>query len=114
MPVKVNGRTRLITTKEMRAWKKEAAAILKYESPIDTLLGYRLRIEVWWPDRRRRDLDGPVKVVIDALVSAKILKDDSFIRFFEVEDMTTQNYGDDIVPGVDVRVDTVERYMEPF
>ena len=114
IPIKVNGRVRLATSPEMRRWKKEVGGLLAGESPIPCLYGYRIRMEIYWPDRRKRDIDGPVKVCLDALVKAGILVDDSHVRCLIVEDMTTQNNGDDIEPGVDILVDTQERYLEPF
>lgn len=114
IPAKINGRTRLITSSEMRAWKKQVHEILQGEDEIPCVAGYRIHIAIWWPDRRKRDIDGPVKVCLDALVKAGILVDDSFVRYLTVEDMTTQRQGDDVEPGIDIRVDTEERFLKPF
>lgn len=114
VPVRVNGKVRLATAKKMRDWKEVAAATLADEPPITTQQGYRVELYVWWPDRRRRDLDGPVKVIFDALVKAGVISDDSEIRWFSVTDMTTNRYGDDVEPGIDVYVQTVEEYERPF
>lgn len=114
IPAKINGRTRLITSSEMRAWKKQAQEILSGHPEIPCVMGYRIHMSIWWPDRRKRDIDGPVKVCLDALVKAGILVDDSFVRYLSVQDMSTQNYGDDIEPGIDILVDTEERFSRPF
>jgi len=114
VPAKINGRTRLITSGPMRAWKKEAQQILAGHEEIPCVMGYRIHMMIWWPDRRKRDIDGPVKVCLDALVRAGILVDDSFVRYLSVEDMSTQRQGDDIEPGIDIRVDTEDRFSEPF
>ena len=114
VPIKVNGKIRLATAPKMRAWKKEAIASLEGAEPITTLLGYRIDLYVWWPDRRKRDLDGPVKVIFDALVKAGVISDDAEIRYFSVEDMSTQRQGDDIEPGIDAYVQTVEDWENPF
>jgi Holliday junction resolvase RusA-like endonuclease len=114
IPIKVNGKLRLATAKKMRDWKDAVAKELEGEEPIENLGGYIVKIKVWWPDRRRRDLDGPVKVIFDALVKAKIITDDSDIRFFSVEDMSSERYGDDIEPGIDVTITTMAEFNRPF
>jgi len=98
----------------MRAWKKQAQEILSGHPEIPCVMGYRISMFIWWPDRRKRDIDGPVKVCLDALVKAGILVDDSFVRYLSVQDMSTQNYGDNIEPGIDTKVDTEERFSRPF
>ena len=114
IPIKVNGKMRLATAKKMRDWKDAVAVELEGKDPIENLGGYIVKINVWWPDRRRRDLDGPVKVIFDALVKAKIITDDSDIRFFSVEDMSSERYGDDIEPGIDVTITTMAEFNRPF
>jgi Holliday junction resolvase RusA-like endonuclease len=114
IPAKVGGRTRLITSKEMREWKKKAHELLAWHPEIPCVMGYRIHIYIYWPDRRKRDIDGPVKVCLDALVRAGILVDDSFVRYLTVQDMTTQRQGDDIEPGIDIKVDTEDNFSHPF
>jgi crossover junction endodeoxyribonuclease RusA len=78
----VNGRTLL--SRDGRAYRNEV---------LNTLLrtgfvrgrsmpeGARLRVEIQAhvPDRRRRDLDGMLKAVLDALTHARVYEDDSLI-----------------------------------
>jgi crossover junction endodeoxyribonuclease RusA len=56
--------------------KVRALTIGKYER-IDKRCA--VRIEAYPPDKRRRDLDNMLKAVLDALVYAKVLADDSLI-----------------------------------
>lgn len=82
----VPAKRRWVTAPEYRAWQERAAiAILKQWQP-----KYRgtpwiadgeleIRIDARYPDRRRRDLDNCIKPVLDALVRAGIIVDDSCI-----------------------------------
>ena len=59
-----------------RAWKQEAVATIldtfeDYDMPyLPPDAEYRVLIAVNWPDRRRRDIDGPIKAVLDAITEA--------------------------------------------
>ena len=71
------GRSRYLSPRA-RAWHREAWAILR-----SSWRGRPMRGEVAVllvlhpPDRRRRDLDNILKAVLDALVKAQVLGDDS-------------------------------------
>ncbi len=39
----------------------------------------RVEVDLYPPDRRKRDIDNPMKALLDALTKAKIIEDDSFI-----------------------------------
>ena len=114
MPMRVGGKLRLAKAPKLRKWEDEAAKALAGAEPIPTDKGYRISLAIWWPDRRKRDIDGPVKVVFDALVRAGILIDDSLVRYFEVETPVSDHSLDDIEPGVDIRIITVEDWEVPF
>jgi len=105
---------RLIKSPKMRAWCEQCDNILGAETLLETKKGYRLSLRIWWPDRRRRDIDGPVKGVFDSLVRAGILEDDSMIKYFEVSTPTSDYSLDDIEPGIDVSITTVEQWECPF
>jgi len=63
--------------REYRAYVKNAI----YASKDKAILFSRLRVEIWatMPDKRRRDLDGIPKAVLDALTHAKVWGDDEQI-----------------------------------
>lgn len=59
-----------------RAWKQEAVATIletfeEYDMPyLPPDSEYRVLIAINWPDRRRRDIDGPIKAVLDAITES--------------------------------------------
>lgn len=64
------------------------------ESVIETAARYRVpmfqrpvsvSIDVFPPDRRRRDLDNLLKALLDSLVHARVLEDDSLINRLLIE-----------------------------
>ena len=89
LPVKIAGRTRLVTAPKMRKWKEEVAKLLE-DDPIETEVGYRVYIDVM-ARPPARDLDGPVKVVLD-IVDAEIMVDDRWVKFIQVQDTRTESF----------------------
>ena len=114
MPVRTGGRMRLIKSPKMRRWCEQCDEILASEPLLETEKGYRVSLRIWWPDRRRRDIDGPVKGVFDSLVRAGILSDDSMIKQFDVETPVSSYSLDDIEPGIDIEITTIETWECPF
>lgn len=96
IPVVRHGRARLITGPKMRAWKEEVAGLLE---PSESLRDEAVcvTIEISWPDRRRRDIDGPVKPILDALVDAGWFDDDSQVEKLAVQ--KSQPWTDDPPPA---------------
>jgi len=109
----MGGRARLIKTKKFREWEKEAG---------DDIAGRRAKIEegslfvritLRWPDRRKRDLDGPVKPLLDLIVREGYIEDDSLIERLEVVRYSPDEY--DLEPGTcDIFIQTMEDYRCPF
>ena len=106
--IPVNGR--LITSPKMREWKKYAeeavtASVIDHldKTPMTGKLAVTIIIN--WPDRRKRDLDGPVKPVLDALSKGGMIQDDSLIKdlWIRVDDHIDINDA-----GVGVEVENVE------
>jgi len=102
IPAKGSGR--LITSPKMREWKKEAEDTLfrqrDWGNP--TITGrVAVTLVITWPDRRKRDIDGPVKPVLDALVKAGILKDDSLIK--ELAVIVEDEIGEGVV-GIEIDI----------
>jgi crossover junction endodeoxyribonuclease RusA len=66
------------------AYRAEALRA-KLENRIKTLEGrLDVQIEFWMPDRRKRDIDNPVKCLFDAFNYAKIWNDDEQVDSFHV------------------------------
>lgn len=92
IPVRMGDKTRLITGPKMRHWKAEAARLL---GTPDRTFGDQtvyLRLRIKWPDLRKRDIDGPVKPLMDALTAAGVWDDDSQVRQLLVE-AVPRDYG---------------------
>jgi crossover junction endodeoxyribonuclease RusA len=73
----VGGRVRRFPSKRYRAWRREAAALLgikKFKSLTGPVI---VHIDLTQPDKRRRDVDNFIKPLLDAIVSAGVLYDDS-------------------------------------
>lgn len=85
IPAKAGGRLRLITGPKMRAWKDLAARRLADPSVTFADASVQLVLSIKWPDRRRRDIDGPIKPLLDALTAAGVWTDDSQVRRMEVD-----------------------------
>lgn len=96
LPVVRHGRVRLITGPKMRAWKDEVAGLLE---PSESLkdAAVCVTIQIAWPDKRRRDIDGPVKPILDALVDAGWFDDDSQVEKLVVQ--KAQAWTDDPPPA---------------
>ncbi len=77
---------RLITSPRMRKWKlkakKDVAQQVFEGSKRTAIAGDRVAVTIHltWPDRRKRDIDGPIKPILDAIVAGGAIEDDSLIR----------------------------------
>jgi len=74
----------MVLSKAAQAYRKAVAlAILEQlglERPRPITTGVAVDLRVHPPDRRRRDLDNVLKAVLDAVVKAGILEDDSQVQ----------------------------------
>ena len=79
----VYGRT--LISKKGREYRNRVFGYIVEKNPA-TMGGYdfvdpiEMRIAFYPPDKRKRDIDNPLKPLIDALMNAKIYKDDSQIK----------------------------------
>ena len=94
----------------MREWKKyaeEAVTISIMGRLGDTPMTGNLSVTIiiGWPDYRKRDIDGPVKPVLDALTKGGMIKDDSLIKDLWVK--VDENISK-VTAGVSVEVESVE------
>jgi Holliday junction resolvase RusA-like endonuclease len=84
-PISVNGMfpTRgnvRVPSPKYRAWRDEAGYRIKSQKPPCIAGSVNVRIDLVAPDARRRDCDNYVKGVLDAIVKAGVITDDSAIR----------------------------------
>jgi Holliday junction resolvase RusA-like endonuclease len=74
-------------------WQNEALWKLKKEK--EKVTGESVYITWFFKDKRKHDIDSGLKLMLDTIVKAKIIKDDSLITFLQVEKQKTslkENY----------------------
>ena len=71
---------RTVLSKRGREYRREVAAAIAEQWQGDPLTG-RLAVELnlWAPDRRKRDIDNSLKAALDALTHAGVWDDDELI-----------------------------------
>lgn len=78
-------RGRAIISREGRAYRDKVILEIRAKGIPPRMTGkVRVDIEVWPPDRRRRDLDNILKAPLDALAYAGVYMDDSQIDQLQV------------------------------
>jgi crossover junction endodeoxyribonuclease RusA len=60
-------------------------AIKRMETPLDSTIALKVSVCLHPPDKRRRDIDNPIKVLFDSLVRGGLIEDDSQIHLLVVE-----------------------------
>tara|TARA_R100001198_G_C5120217_1_gene143337 strand:- start:216 stop:632 length:417 start_codon:yes stop_codon:yes gene_type:complete len=81
MPMCMKGRGRLIKSPKFRKWEKDAAVYIRGAcDPMTDDKELHVKITIRWPDKRKRDIDGPVKPLLDLIVRNGFIADDSHIR----------------------------------
>lgn len=100
----LNCRSGRVSVYRKKAAKSYRDAVLR-AFPFETSLTGRLScvIELWTPDRRRRDLDNPLKAILDAITAAGIWEDDSLVDRLEVRRAGVKPGGE-----VSVKIETLE------
>ena len=76
-----NYRGRIVISADGRAYRQTVSyRILEQGIPRDNLnCRLAVRIDAYPPDKRRRDLDNIQKALLDAIVAADVIEDDSLI-----------------------------------
>lgn len=84
-------RNRQILSKRAREYRNEVLSMLDAESPLMGLL--HVEVDLYPPDRRRRDVDNYLKSLLDALTHAGVYGDDSQIKKLTVTMMDPMKGG---------------------
>ena len=81
-----NFRGRMVIGERGRAYRRDAIASIRQQRiPTDGVGGpLSVRVHAFPPDRRRRDLDNLQKALLDAVVAAGVIEDDSNIDELQV------------------------------
>ena len=81
-----NFRGRMVIGERGRAYRRDAIASIRQQRiPADGVGGpLSVRVHAFPPDRRRRDLDNLQKALLDAVVAAGVIEDDSNIDELQV------------------------------
>ncbi|MCP4895240.1 MAG: RusA family crossover junction endodeoxyribonuclease [Actinomycetales bacterium] len=114
MPMCMKGRGRLIKSPKFRKWEKDAAEFIHAACEPMEDKSLFVRITIRWPDKRKRDIDGPVKPLLDLIVREGFILDDSMIRAIVVQrqDADPDEYGE---PGTcDITVMPYADWKVPF
>jgi len=81
---RVNKFGSLYLSREGKQYKDAVKEMLKDLSPFGDTANLSLRIKMFPPDRRKRDIDGILKISLDALESSGLIPNDSQIHHLEV------------------------------
>jgi Holliday junction resolvase RusA-like endonuclease len=95
---------RVLISRQGRRFRDEVGAILRARGvrPMDGQI--RLVIDLYPPDRRRRDCDNAMKALLDALQHGGAYRDDSQVARLEVERRGVEPGGKTVV-----RIEEMER-----
>ena len=76
---------RVVISREGRRYTDSVVSILSSCGMTAIRKKVRMRIDVYPPDARRRDIDNILKCLLDSLVKGGALEDDSLIRGLSIE-----------------------------
>ena len=76
---------RVVISREGRRYTDSVVSILSSCGMTAMRRKVRMRIDVYPPDARRRDIDNILKCLLDSLVKGGALEDDSLIRGLSIE-----------------------------
>lgn len=90
-------RGRPVLSKEARSYRRRVRSLLAHEK-VEPLTGpLAVRIEMYPPDKRRRDCDNVQKAVLDALQQGGLFWDDSQVVWLLTERMQPTKHGKTVV-----------------
>lgn len=91
---------RVLISREGRKYRERVSALIADEK-IATLMGdIELRVQLYPPDRRRRDIDNVLKVLLDTLTIGKLYQDDSQVKRLAVEKLEPMPPDGKVIIGV--------------
>jgi len=99
-------RNRMIISAKGREYRKAVEQILADELIIVRHKPLRVEIEVFRPDRRKRDLDNLLKAPLDAMTHCKVWDDDSQIHELSIR------WGDGIKGMLKIKITELDKDME--
>ena len=99
-------RNRMIISAKGREYRKAVEQILADELIIVRHKPLRVEIEVFRPDRRKRDLDNLLKAPLDAMTYCKVWDDDSQIHELSIR------WGDGIKGMLKIKITELDKDME--
>ena len=76
---------RVVISREGRRYTESVVSVLSSCGMTEIRKKVRMRIDVYPPDARRRDIDNILKCLLDSLVKGGALEDDSLIRGLSIE-----------------------------
>jgi crossover junction endodeoxyribonuclease RusA len=101
-----------IIAQKGRDYRDEVVGLLQdHLEPLEQRL--MVKVSLYPPDRRRRDLDNYTKGLLDAITHAEIWLDDSQIDLLIVERKEITKGGYAVVEIADYK-DAAERWIDPF
>jgi len=90
-------RGRPVLSKEARSYRRRVRSLLAHQK-VEPLTGpLAVRIEMYPPDKRRRDCDNVQKAVLDALQQGGLFWDDSQVSWLLTERMQPTKHGKTVV-----------------
>ncbi len=77
------GHNRIYLGSKGRLYKAMVAGIVRYARPEAFTGDVSVEIEMYPPDRRRRDCDNPMKAILDSLGKAGLYEDDNQVKHIQ-------------------------------
>ena len=95
----VKGKPRTLLSAAGRAYRLQVAAMAILIGAVDNHLpgAFSVSIMLYPPDKRRRDIDNPVKAILDGLTYAGIWEDDSQVDVLMVQRCAPEKPGRAVV-----------------
>ena len=100
-------RGRMLLSRQGRAYRKQVGAILKAAGVTPQSGPLAIHVELYPPDRRKRDIDNTLKAIGDSLQHGGAFHDDSQIVWLLIQKA-------EVVPGGKVVVRIAERNGKPL